>query len=89
LYVIRAQRREELMQELGAAGIGTALHYPVPLHLQEAYRHLGHREGDFPVTEKVAKEIVSLPMFPGLAEEQQERVAAEVTKAQTAVTKAG
>jgi dTDP-4-amino-4,6-dideoxygalactose transaminase len=89
LYVIRAQRRDELMQVLGAAGIGSALHYPVPLHLQEAYQYLGHREGDFPVTEKVTKEIVSLPMFPALTEEQQARVVAHTTSFVTAAVKAG
>lgn len=78
LYVIRIADRDELMKHLGASGIGTGIHYPIPLHLQDAYRELGYAEGDFPVTERVAREIVSLPMFPGLAVEQQERVAAGV-----------
>jgi dTDP-4-amino-4,6-dideoxygalactose transaminase len=78
LYVIRIAERNELIKHLGMSGIGTGIHYPIPLHLQDAYRELGYAEGDFPVTERVAREIVSLPMFPGLTAEQQERVAAEV-----------
>ncbi|MBE0657322.1 MAG: DegT/DnrJ/EryC1/StrS family aminotransferase [Bryobacteraceae bacterium] len=78
LYVIRIAERDQLMKHLGASGIGTGIHYPIPLHLQDAYREFGYAEGDFPVTERVAREIVSLPMFPGLTAEQQERVAAGV-----------
>lgn len=78
LYVIRVQDRAGLMKHLGQADIGTAIHYPVPLHLQNAYQELGYKAGDFPVTEAVAPEIVSLPMFPGLEAEQQRRVAGEV-----------
>jgi dTDP-4-amino-4,6-dideoxygalactose transaminase len=66
---------------LGDAGIGTGIHYPVPLHQQKAYAHLGYKTGDFPVTEKVAPEIVSLPMFPNLTAEQQKEVAAAITVA--------
>jgi len=61
-------------------GIGTGLHYPIPLHLQKAYQHLGYREGDFPVCEQLAKEIVSLPMFPQLKPEQQQRVVKAVAE---------
>ena len=78
LFVIRTQDRDELMKQLGAAGIGTGIHYPIPLHLQNAYKDMGYKKGDFPVTEKVAAEIVSLPMFPGLDSEQQSRVVAQV-----------
>lgn len=78
LYVIRVSNREEFMKELAEAGIGTGIHYPIPLHLQAAYRRLGHREGDFPVTERVAREIVSLPMFPQLQESQQRFVVERV-----------
>ena len=74
LYVVRVPNREQLMKELGAEGIGTGIHYPVPLHEQKAYAHLGYKKGDLPVTEKVVPEIVSLPMFPNLTEEQQKRV---------------
>jgi len=59
------------MTHLKNAGIGTAIHYPIPLHLQKAYRYLNYRAGDFPVSERVATEIVSLPMFPQLSAEQQ------------------
>jgi len=59
---------------LAEAGIGTGIHYPVPLHLQKAYERLGYRAGDFPVAERVAGGIVSLPMFPGLTRGSQERV---------------
>ena len=78
LYVIRVSDRAGLMQYLADANIGTAIHYPVPLHLQQAYQTLGYREGDFPVSELVAPEIVSLPMFPNLRADQQERVVREV-----------
>ena len=70
LYVIRAKRRDELQKFLGDNGIGTGLHYPIPLHLQKAYANKGFGEGMFPVTEKVATEILSLPMFPNLTQEQ-------------------
>ncbi len=78
LYVIRVQNRDQLQKHLGKAHIGTGIHYPIPLHLQRAYRDLYYEEGAFPVAEKVAKEILSLPMFPGLDERQQSRVAEEV-----------
>lgn len=80
LYVIRVADREKLMQHLKAAGIGAAIHYPIPLHLQKAYRFLQYRPGDFPGAERIAAEIVSLPMFPQLTAEQQARVAAEVLR---------
>jgi dTDP-4-amino-4,6-dideoxygalactose transaminase len=76
LYVMRVADRESTMRRLAEAGIGTGIHYPVPLHLQNAYAWLGYRAGDFPVTERVAPEIVSLPMFPGLTAEQQAQVVA-------------
>ena len=78
LYVVRVQDREALQAHLAEAGIGTGIHYPIPLHLQKAYQHLGYKQGDFPVTERVAKEILSLPMFPQLQRDQQEEVAAKV-----------
>jgi len=70
LYVIRVQRREELQAYLAEEGISTGLHYPVPIHLQKAYANKGFKRGDFPITEKAATEILSLPMFPGLTAEQ-------------------
>ena len=78
LYVVRVQNRDELMKELAAAGIGIGIHYPIPLHLQTAYKQLGYEEGAFPVTEKIAKEILSLPMYPQLTAEQQGSVVREV-----------
>lgn len=78
LFVVRVADRAELQKSLSAIHIGTGIHYPIPLHLQKAYRGLGYAPGDFPVTEKAALEIVSLPMFPGLRPEQQERVAQHV-----------
>ena len=78
LYVVRVQDREAFQAFLGDAGIGTGIHYPIPLHEQVAYKHLGYRSGDFPVTERVAREIVSLPMFPQLTHEQQNEVVAKV-----------
>lgn len=78
LYVVRAQDREALQAALAEAGIGTGIHYPIPLHLQKAYRHLQYKKGDFPVTERVASEIVSLPMFPQLKREQLDEVAKRV-----------
>ena len=66
------------MSELKKVGIGTGIHYPIPLHLQKAYASLHYRRGDFPVTEKAAAKIVSLPMFPQLNAVQQARVVDEV-----------
>jgi dTDP-4-amino-4,6-dideoxygalactose transaminase len=79
LYVVRVRDREGLQKHLADANIGTGIHYPVPLHLQKAYAGLGFGRGDFPVTEKIAPEIVSLPMFPQLSAEQRERVVGEIT----------
>jgi dTDP-4-amino-4,6-dideoxygalactose transaminase len=78
LYVVRVQDREALQACLLEAGIGTGIHYPIPLHQQKAYEHLGHKAGDFPVTERIAREIVSLPMFPQLLYSQQDEVVGRV-----------
>jgi dTDP-4-amino-4,6-dideoxygalactose transaminase len=78
LYVVRADDRDGLMNHLKSAGIGTGIHYPIPLHLQNAYRSLGFGAGDFPVTEQVAAEILSLPMYPSLARTEQEWVVRSV-----------
>jgi UDP-2-acetamido-2-deoxy-ribo-hexuluronate aminotransferase len=77
-YSLRVPNREKLLAELNAQGIPTAVHYPIPLHLQEAYRYLGYKEGDFPVSEQLAREIMSLPMHPFLSD-------AEVIQIATAV----
>jgi dTDP-4-amino-4,6-dideoxygalactose transaminase len=74
LFVVRVADREHLQKSLGTAGIGTGIHYPVPLHLQKAYAAGQYTKGDFPITERVSGEILSLPMFPGLTEDMQVRV---------------
>jgi len=74
LYVIRLQDRDGLQKHLSSAKVDTGIHYPIPLHLQKAYENFGHKLGDFPVTEKVAAEILSLPMYPQLTTEQQRHV---------------
>ncbi len=81
LYVVRVPRRDEVLQMLVDAGIGAAIHYPVPIHLQEAFSYLGHRRGDFPVAEQAAREILSLPIYPEISAEQQERIVDELRKA--------
>jgi dTDP-4-amino-4,6-dideoxygalactose transaminase len=75
LFVIRIQERDALLEYLEEAGIGAMVHYPVPIHLQAAFRQLGYKPGDFPVAERLAAEVLSLPMYPHLALLQQERVA--------------
>jgi len=74
LYVIRVGRRDDVLAGLHEAGIGAGIHYPIPLHLAGAFETLGHVEGEFPVAEKAASEILSLPIFPGLEPAQQARV---------------
>ncbi|MCA9754204.1 MAG: DegT/DnrJ/EryC1/StrS family aminotransferase [Candidatus Eisenbacteria bacterium] len=74
LYVVRVPNRDHVLAGLRDKGIDAGIHYPVPLHLQPAYRYLGYEEGALPVTEKIAKEIVSLPIFPEMTESQVDRV---------------
>ncbi len=78
LFVVRVADRDGLQKRLAEAKIDTGIHYPIPLHLQNAYKSLGHKNGDFPVTEKLALEILSLPMYPQLQKAQQARVAQAV-----------
>ncbi|MGH9733378.1 MAG: DegT/DnrJ/EryC1/StrS family aminotransferase [Candidatus Acidiferrales bacterium] len=80
LYVIRVPDRPGLQKHLSERRIDTGIHYPVPLHVQKAYANHGFRAGDFPITEKVAEEIVSLPMYPELTEAQQTRVVESIAQ---------
>jgi len=80
LYVIRTERRDELKDYLRKKGIGTAIHYPIPVHLQESFRDIGYGRGSFPVSESLASEVLSLPIYPGLEEEKIEEVAGEIRK---------
>jgi dTDP-4-amino-4,6-dideoxygalactose transaminase len=68
IYAIRIAEREQLQQELQAADIGTAIHYPIPVHLQKSFAHLGYKAGDFPVSEELANAVLSLPMYPEMSE---------------------
>jgi dTDP-4-amino-4,6-dideoxygalactose transaminase len=78
VYAVRVKERDQILQALAAKGISCAIHYPIPVHLQEAYRFLGCGEGSFPVAERCAKEFLSLPMFPELSNEQIHAVAEEL-----------
>jgi dTDP-4-amino-4,6-dideoxygalactose transaminase len=69
-YAIRVKERPRVMDALKAKGITTLIHYPIPLHCQEAYADAGYRRGDFPVAETLADEVLSLPMFPHMRDEQ-------------------
>jgi dTDP-4-amino-4,6-dideoxygalactose transaminase len=84
LYVVRVRDREALQVHLADFGVGTSIHYPIPLHLQKAYSHLHYKKGDFPVTERVAAEVVSLPMFPQMTHDQQDEVVKHVKEFATA-----
>ena len=81
LYVVLHPERDRIRLELEAAGVQTGLHYPIPLHLQKAYQHLGYKAGDFPVAERVGRECLTLPLFPEMTEEQQDAVAAALKEA--------
>jgi dTDP-4-amino-4,6-dideoxygalactose transaminase len=75
LYVIRTRKRDELQEFLAARGVGTMIHYPVPPHLQEAYRARGWKQGQFPIAEEIAQTCLSLPIYPALQNAQIERIA--------------
>lgn len=77
-FVIRTARRNELREHLRKEGIPTEIYYPYPLHLEPAFKYLGYRSGDFPVTERACNEVLALPVFPTLTEEQQKRVVAAI-----------
>jgi len=78
LYIIRTQNRDDLQKYLSENGISTGLHYPIPLHLQNAYKNIDLTNGNYPVTEKVSNEILSLPMFPNLTSEQIEYISSKI-----------
>ena len=78
LYVVRHPRRDKLREHLQSKGIGVALHYPLPVHLQKCFSGLGHKTGDFPVAEAAARECLSIPIYPELSDEQVEYVAAMI-----------
>ena len=73
-YVIRCEERDRLIEYLDEKGIGTIIHYPIPPHLAEAYSYLGYKEGAFPITEKCAKTVLSIPMYCGMTAEEQTQV---------------
>jgi len=81
VYVVRSEARDELREALTKEGIQTGIHYPIPVHLQPAHADLGYRSGDFPVAEVVAREVLSLPIFPEMTRDQVQTVAAVVSKA--------
>ncbi|MCK5760499.1 MAG: DegT/DnrJ/EryC1/StrS family aminotransferase [Candidatus Delongbacteria bacterium] len=78
LAVIRTEKRDELLKYLNDNGIGAGIHYPIPLHLQPVFKYLGYKIGDFPISEKIASEIISLPMFPEITNEQIEYIIGKV-----------
>lgn len=78
LYVVRVQNRDKVLEAMGQRGVACGIHYPKPIHLQQAYAHLGQKRGSFPVTESAADQILSLPMFPELTREQVETVVREL-----------
>ena len=84
LYVIELANRDRVLEELSSRGIGAGIHYPVPIHLQAAYRPLGFGEGSFPVTEAAAKRVLSLPLYPEMAEADVRRVVGAVSELVTA-----
>jgi dTDP-4-amino-4,6-dideoxygalactose transaminase len=79
-YVVRAHRRDELRAFLSERGIGTEVYYPVPLHLQQAFEYLGYGKGGLPEAERASAEVLALPMFPELREDEQQRVVATIAE---------
>jgi len=79
-YTVRCQRRDELMDFLKRRGVGSEIYYPVPLHLQECFAHLGYKPGDLPVTERASRECLSLPIYPELTEEMRRYVVEQIAE---------
>jgi dTDP-4-amino-4,6-dideoxygalactose transaminase len=84
VYAVQVEGRDEVMRQLEEKGVACGVHYPVPVHLQEAYAPLGYTEGAFPVSEKIARKFLSLPMYPELTEEQIDFVIETVAEATSA-----
>jgi len=80
MYVVRSKRRDDLVKYLKENGIGTGIYYPIPVHMQKTYEHLGYKEGDLPVTEEACTMTFALPLFPEITKEQQEYVVSVVKK---------
>jgi dTDP-4-amino-4,6-dideoxygalactose transaminase len=81
VYAVRLEQRDDAQKALQAAGVGTGIHYPVPVHLQKAYAGLGYGAGDFPVTEQLANQFLSLPIYAELTADQVSEVVSELEKA--------
>jgi len=80
-FTVRVQKREALREKLRAKGMPTEIYYPIPLHLQKAFRYLGYQQGDFPEAERASAEVLSLPIYPELAEEQQRSIVTAIAEA--------
>jgi dTDP-4-amino-4,6-dideoxygalactose transaminase len=80
LFVVEVEERDRVLASMRSRGIGASVHYPTPIHLQPAWRHLGYVRGDFPVAEHLAEHCLSLPCFAGITEEEQLRVADELSE---------
>jgi dTDP-4-amino-4,6-dideoxygalactose transaminase len=78
LFIVETEQRDTLREHLSKAGIETGIHYPKPIHLQEAYADLGYQKGDFPQAERLARRVLSLPIFAELKSEQTERVVQDI-----------
>ena len=79
-YVVRTRRRDALREFLAIRGIGSEIYYPVPLHLQDALKSLGYNQGSFPESERAAREVLALPIFPELREDEQQTVVAAIAE---------
>ena len=77
-YVIRTKKRDELQTFLDVQGISSGVYYPIPFHMQECFKFLGGKKGDFPVSEAAANEVLALPVYPGLTTDMQERVVEKI-----------